>query len=264
MKEHLYFSEALLRSKLDAQSACCEVFDYEALMKERETFMKCRAVIFDLFETLITEWGHKKYTKNEMCSDLGIEREEFDLYWEEKEQERYIGKIDFIDSILYVCGNCGKRIDDSTLEAITVKRIKTKSACFEYVDPAVFHLLSHLKSMGLKLAIVSNCSSEEVKVIKQSKVYEYFDQVILSYEVGFQKPDILIYKKAADLLGVALDECIFVGDGGSNELVGARDAGMKAIQAKWYTKRHPNKRESMAGFLTAEEPLDVLQYMPSV
>ena len=221
--------------------------------------MKCRAVIFDLFETLITEWGHKKYTKSEMCSDLGIEREEFDLYWEEKEQERYLGKIDFVDSIRYVCEKCGIQIDDSTLEAITDKRIKTKSTCFDYVDPEVFQLLSHLKSMGVKLAIVSNCSSEEVKVIKQSRIYEFFDQVILSYEVGLQKPDIRIYKKAADLLGVAIDECVFVGDGGSNELVGARDAGMKAIQAKWYTNQHPHKRESMAGFLTAEEPLDILQ-----
>ena len=41
--------------------------------------MKHKVVIFDLFETLITEWGHKKYTKNEMCADLGIEREKFDI-----------------------------------------------------------------------------------------------------------------------------------------------------------------------------------------
>lgn len=222
--------------------------------------MQCKAVIFDLFETLITEWGHKKYTKSEMCSDLGIEREIFDVYWEEKEQERYIGKIDFVDSIRYVCEKCGIQIDGPTLAAVTDKRIKTKSACFEYVDPDVFQLLSNLKTMGLKLAIVSNCSSEEVKVIKQSKIYEYFDQVILSYEVGLQKPDISIYKKAADLLGIALEECVFVGDGGSNELVGARDAGMKAIQAKWYTDQHPYKRESIAGFLTADKPLDILQY----
>lgn len=37
-----------------------------------------KAVIFDLFETLITEWGHRKYTKNELCADLGIHRAEFD------------------------------------------------------------------------------------------------------------------------------------------------------------------------------------------
>lgn len=226
--------------------------------------MKYKAVIFDLFETLITEWGHKKYTKNEMCSDLGIEREEFDRYWDEKEKERYLGKISFVDSVLYVCEKCGKHIDDSTLAAITDKRIKTKAACFEYVNPDVVQLLSNLKSRGLQTAIISNCSSEEVKVIKQSKIYQYFNQVILSYEVKMQKPDSRIYKEAANLLGVALNDCIFIGDGGSNELEGAEMAGMKAIQAKWYTNQHPYKRESIAGFLTAEEPLDILQYIEMI
>lgn len=43
--------------------------------------MKYQAVIFDLFETLITEWGHKRYTKSEMSSDLGIAGDKFDPYW---------------------------------------------------------------------------------------------------------------------------------------------------------------------------------------
>lgn len=64
------------------------------------------------------------------------------------------------------------------------------------------------------MAIVSNCSSEEVTVIKQSRIYGYFDQVILSYEAKVAKPDIRIYKAAADLLDVVPEECLFVGDGG--------------------------------------------------
>ena len=76
-----------------------------------------------------------------------------------------------------------------------------------------------------------------------------------------QKPDIRIYEETANLLGVALSECIFVGDGGSDELTGAKTVGMKAIQAKWYTNQHPYKRDSMAGFLVADEPLDILQYI---
>ena len=115
--------------------------------------------------------------------------------------------------------------------------------------------------MGLRLAIISNCSSEEVTVIKQSKIYTYFDQVVLSYEMEMQKPDSRIYIETANLLGVASNECIFVGDGGSSELDGAKMTGTKAIQAKWYTDQHPHKRDSMEGFLTSEQPLDVLQYV---
>ena len=93
--------------------------------------MNCAAVIFDLFETLITEWGHKKYTKREMCADLGIEREKFDLFWDEKEEERYCGKMSFADSVRYVCEKCGRQIADSVLAEITNKRESTKSRCFE-------------------------------------------------------------------------------------------------------------------------------------
>lgn len=223
--------------------------------------MEYKAVIFDLFETLITEWGHKKYTKNEMCADLNIPREEFDLYWDEKEKDRYIGKMSFTDSIIYVCEKCGKQVDDLTLSGIIDKRLKTKSACFESLNPDVVPLLKELKAKGLKLGILSNCSSEEVTTIKQSKLYPYFDQITLSYEVGMQKPDICIYQETARLLGVDTVECIYVGDGGSNELPGARAAGMKAIQAKWYTNQHPSKRDSIDGFLTAEDPLSILQYI---
>ena len=59
-------------------------------------------------------------------------------------------------------------------------------------------------------------------------------------------------------LGVDISECIFVGDGGSSELVGARKVGMKAIQAKWYTNKHPQKRENIEDFQVAEEPLDII------
>lgn len=223
--------------------------------------MKYKVVIFDLFETLITEWGHKKYTKNEMCADLGIEREKFDIYWDEKGDDRYLGEISFEDSILYVCEKIEKSIDASVISNIIDKRIRTKSVCFEYVNPDVFQLLKNLKAMGLQTAIISNCSSEEVNVLKESEIYRYFDEVILSYEVHMKKPDSCIYEEAAKRLGVALEECIFVGDGGSNELVGARAVGMKAIQAKWYTNQHPRRRDSIDGFFTAEEPLDVMKYI---
>ena len=223
--------------------------------------MKDKVVIFDLFETLITEWGHKKYTKNEMCADLGIERAEFDVFWDEKEQDRYIGSISFEDSILYVGKKCNKQVDNTTISNIIDKRIKTISVCFERVHPEVFQLLRTLREMGLQTAIISNCSSEEVKVLKKSEIYKYFDEVVLSYEVHMKKPDSCIYEEASKRLGVELGECIFVGDGGSNELVGARNVGMKAIQAKWYTNQYPKKSDNRKGFIVAEEPLDILKHI---
>lgn len=228
-----------------------------------EKTMQYEAVIFDLFETLVTEWGHKKYTKSEMISDLGVEREKFDIYWDEKEEERYLGSMNFEDSILYVCEKCGRSVDNSVISALADKRMKTKSACFDsgYVNPDVIRLLKNLKAMGLKTAILSNCSPEEVSTLKESELYKFFDEVILSYEVHMKKPDSCIYEEAARRLSVTPSECIFVGDGGSNELAGAKAVGMKAIQAKWYTNQIPYKRPDIDGFLTAEEPLEIIDYI---
>lgn len=226
--------------------------------------MKVQAVCFDLFETLMTEWGHEKYLKSEMCADLGVDRALFDLYWEEKEQARYLGEISFEDSLRYVCEQCGRPVDDETVTRMTQWRIRTKSQCFEHVQPAVYELLNRLKAANLPLAIVSNCSAEEVVGMEESRLYPFFDQIILSYEAGLQKPDVRIYQEAARRLGVNPEACVFVGDGGSHELEGARQAGMTAIQAKWYTNQHLWKRESLPGFATAEEPTEILRHIQSV
>ena len=143
--------------------------------------MQYKAVIFDLFETLITEWGHKKYTKNELCVDLNVSREDFDIYWDENASAQYLGTITFQETLQYVCEKCGQTITPAQIETITAKRIQTKSDCFNYILPEVFDLLEQLKAMGLKTAIVSNCSSEEVEVLRDSKLCDYFDEIILSY-----------------------------------------------------------------------------------
>ena len=221
--------------------------------------MKYKAVVFDLFETLITEWGHKKYTKREMCTDLGVDKDAFDPFWEEKEEDRYIGKIGFEDSILYACEKCGIRPDPETLKMVTAERVRTKAECFKFVQPEVLQLIRALRDMGLKTAILSNCSSEEVTVIRESEIYKYFDEVILSFEVGMKKPDACIYDETLRRLSISPDECVFVGDGGSRELEGAKNVGIKAVQAKWYTNRHPVKRASMEGFPAADEPMEVME-----
>ena len=219
----------------------------------------CKAVIFDLFETLITEWGHKKYTKSEMCADLGIERELFDVYWKEKGSDRYLGNINFEDSILYVFEKCEKQVEKETIAKVIDERIRTKAECFAHIDPDVIELLKQLRELGLKTAIISNCSSEEVKVLKESELYKYFDEVVLSYEAHMKKPDSCIYEETLKRLDIDANECLFVGDGGSNELEGAKNAGIKAIQAKWYTDRLPVKRDNIEGFQVAEKPMDILK-----
>ena len=46
---------------------------------------------------------------------------------------------------------------------------------------------------------------------------------------GIKKPAAELYRVATDALGVAPEQCVYVGDGGSTELPGAAELGMRAV-----------------------------------
>jgi epoxide hydrolase-like predicted phosphatase len=55
-----------------------------------------------------------------------------------------------------------------------------------------------------------------------------FDVVVISHQVGLRKPEAPIFELAADRLGVAPRDCVFVDDARTN-VAAAREAGMAAV-----------------------------------
>lgn len=217
-----------------------------------------KAVVFDLFETLITKWGHEKYTKRKMTADLGCPLEEFSRLWEALHEKQYRGEIGFEESIRLVCGELGVSVSEAVIRHVTERRIQTKGACFAHIRPDIFPMLQKLRGMGYKLAILSNCSEEEVALLRESELAELTDELILSYETGLCKPQPEIYRLTAERLGVSLEDCIFVGDGGSRELYGAAEAGMTPYRAMWYIRQMPAPIVEQPGFSLLESPEDML------
>jgi len=81
-----------------------------------------------------------------------------------------------------------------------------------------------------KLGLVTNGESAgQYLKIKQTKIAQYFDGVIVSGDYGYNKPDPRLFEIAADNLGVSCKECIFVGDLFQTDIIGAHRAGMKPI-----------------------------------
>ena len=73
------------------------------------------------------------------------------------------------------------------------------------------------------------------------------------------KPDPAIFRLSMDALGASPDECLYVGDGGSDELAAARALGMRAIQATWYMDGDPAQPVGrLAEFPQAANPMDVI------
>ena len=115
-------------------------------------------------------------------------------------------------------------------------------------------------TFNITLGLITNCYSEEMEVIKKSVLYDFFDSVCMSCEMGIKKPDVEIFKKSMRDLMVEANECLYIGDGGTFELETAQTLGMYPLQATWYLKdgvNQPTKRKK--DFLQAESPLEVMK-----
>jgi putative hydrolase of the HAD superfamily len=80
---------------------------------------------------------------------------------------------------------------------------------------------------GYKLGIISNLvtSIEIPDWLREDNLEQYFDVVLLSCVEGIRKPDPEIYKRASDLLAVAPERCVYIGDNLKRDVEGARLAG---------------------------------------
>ena len=125
--------------------------------------------------------------------------------------------------------------------------------------PAVIPMLRAIKEMNINIGLITNCYFEERDIIRSSVLYDYFDAVCMSCELGLSKPDVAIFQKCTQVLEVAPDECLYVGDGGSFELETAQAIGMHPIQAAWYLKEGTNQpAKRNVDFTQAELPMDII------
>ena len=218
-----------------------------------------KAVIFDMYETLITHYESPLYFGAQMASDAGIAEEKFRELWTPTEKDRNIGKIS-LEEILEKILKENKCYSESKMNFIVKKRIQAKEEVFEHLHKEIIPMLNLLKEKGILIGLISNCFSEESMVIKKSILYPYFDAACLSYDEGMQKPDMAIFHRCLEKLKIQANECLYVGDGGSYELETAEKVGMKAVQAVWYLKEGTNQPSNRkAEFEQIETPLDILK-----
>ena len=93
------------------------------------------------------------------------------------------------------------------------------------------------------MGLISNADVIDCKYWNQSPLCQYFNDAVFSCRVELLKPDRQIYELAMQRLNVAPRQCLFIGDGGSNELCGAKSAGMKTVFSEMLeTKTHEQRK----------------------
>ena len=192
-----------------------------------------RAVIFDMFETLVTLFEGRTYFSESIAEDIGVPLTEFRDAWHATEVERTIGKYTMAEGFSETLRKLGLYRED-WVELVCRKRREALGDTFSAIPAESVQLLKDLKAHGIRTALISNCFSDECELIHESVLYPLFDTVRLSYEQGVKKPDPSMYQSIMEEFGVTPAECLYIGDGGSHELQAARALGMNAAQAMWF------------------------------
>lgn len=95
--------------------------------------------------------------------------------------------------------------------------------------PEVLEVLETLRGR-FRLGIISNFDGRLRMVLEQFGVSKFFEQMAISSEVGADKPDPLIFRRALALSHVTASEAIHVGDDPVGDWKGAADAGLSVFR----------------------------------
>jgi putative hydrolase of the HAD superfamily len=94
--------------------------------------------------------------------------------------------------------------------------------------------LERLRGMGLRLGIISNFAPTLKGILEHKGILHYFDPVIVSTEVGLEKPNPDIFRLALAEAGLPPQDVLYVGDHDQNDIWAPQQAGIDAVKIKRY------------------------------
>lgn len=101
-------------------------------------------------------------------------------------------------------------------------------ACWKIIED-VIPCLRELKAMHLRLGVVSNWSPSLNDLLRGLFLAPYFEEIISSADVGYRKPNPMIFTIILERMGLSPCEVLHVGDRPDADGEGAKAAGIEAI-----------------------------------
>jgi putative hydrolase of the HAD superfamily len=190
-----------------------------------------RAVVFDLFGTLVSEFPLTDWDAHfvEMGRIVGADPAQLRAGWEATAIERQTGKLGGIaENVREICRRLGVEPEDDAVRRALAVRWKLYERYFRPLPGAV-ETVRAVRERGYRTALVSMCAPDAPEMWHRSPFAGLMDAEVFSCEAGLRKPDPAIYLLAAGRLGVEPSACLYVGDGSYGELRGATEVGMTAV-----------------------------------
>ena len=186
-------------------------------------------VVFDLFHTLINLDGAAapEQTAGEY---LGIPRVQWTQALFSEAEDRLRGNISQPDEIIRdIACKIDPTLDTERTRHAAQLRIRQFKRALTNVHPHILETVKRLKQRGKVLGLISNADKIEASAWQGSEMSSYFDSAIFSCHVGYIKPEKAIYLSSLRQLQISSNRCLFIGDGGNDELAGAKRAGLDTV-----------------------------------
>ena len=100
--------------------------------------------------------------------------------------------------------------------------------------PGAKNILKYCKGKGLKIAVISNSTRGFFrKLIRKLGIEQYFDFVLISQEIGYEKSSLVPFKMALEKLKVKPEECLMVGNRPDEDMK-AKKVGIKTCLVEYF------------------------------
>ena len=166
-------------------------------------------IFFDIGSTLVDETEAYNHRVREMIEDTDITFSVFDNKRIELAKQGFDG-------------------NSEAIQYFGLKKTRWHSED-EVPYEEVVNTLELLKERGCKLGVIANQSAGTAYRLENWGLLKYFDVIVASAELGIAKPDRLIFEKAFEMAGCHPNEAMMVGDRLDNDIIPAKELGMKTV-----------------------------------
>ena len=181
-----------------------------------------RCVLLDALGTLVRlepPWDHLDGEPSEPLERAF--RAEMSYYREHSDEGRDP------DSLTALRRRCAAILSAGLGREVAVEEMMAAIRFRAYRDAAP--TLAELRALAVRLVCVSNWDYSLPDVLARVGLADELDGVLTSAAVGARKPDPRLFEAALEVAGCAADEALHVGDTPTEDVQGARAAGIRAL-----------------------------------
>jgi HAD superfamily hydrolase (TIGR01549 family) len=181
-----------------------------------------RCVLLDALGTLVRlepPWDHLDGEPSEPLERAF--RAEMSYYREHSDEGRDP------DSLVALRRRCAAILSAELGREVAVEEMMAAIRFRAYRDAAP--ALAELRALGVQLVCVSNWDYSLPDVLARVGLADELDGVVTSAAVGARKPDPRLFEAALKVAGCAADEALHVGDTPTEDVEGAKAAGIRAL-----------------------------------